>query len=235
MKLLLVFAHPDDETFSSSGTIIKLVKQGFEASLIMATRGEAGMLGEPPITTRKNLGKVREKELKQAAKITGISKIFFLDFIDGTLHKISQKRLQKKILPIVKKERPNMVITFEKNGISMHPDHRAISKATTESLLEFMKTAESPTKLYHVCLPSSHVKIHHAAGLKYEHFGKMEGTPDDEITTRVDITKVYSQKKKAMKCHKTQKKDCETLFKRNELISGKKYEHFKLVAENYII
>lgn len=235
MRLLLVFAHPDDETFSSSGTIIQLVKQGFKATLVMATRGEAGMLGDPPIATRKTLGKVREKELKQATKITGISKIYFLNFLDGTLHKIPQGKLQNKIFVILKREKPRLVITFERNGISMHPDHKAISKAATDSFLEFMKTVKHPTRLYHVCLPKSHLDIQHSAGIKYEYFGTMEGTPDEEITTRVDITNVFVKKVRAMKCHKTQQKDYENLLRRTKLIPGRKYEHFKLIAENHII
>ena len=75
MKVLMVFAHPDDETFSLGGTTKKLTREGHKIILITATKGEAGMLGDPPITTRENLGKVREKELKRAAKITGIKKI----------------------------------------------------------------------------------------------------------------------------------------------------------------
>ncbi|MBI2051429.1 PIG-L family deacetylase [Candidatus Roizmanbacteria bacterium] len=233
MKLLLVFAHPDDETFSSSGTIIQLVKQGFTAKLIMATRGEAGMLGDPPLATRETLGKVREQELREASKITGISQIYFLDFIDGTLHKVSQKKLQAEILPIMKKEKPHMVITFEKNGISMHPDHKAISKAATESFFEYMKTAKHHVRLYHVVLPRSNLKRFEKAGFKYGFFGKMEGTPDEEITTKVDISRVYRTKMKAMMCHKTQQPDWERLLKRAKLLKGR-YEYFTLIAENYI-
>ena len=234
MKLLLVFAHPDDETFSSSGTISHLTRNGVEAKLITATRGEAGMLGDPPLATRKTLGKVREAELKEAAKISGISQIFFLDYIDGTLKDIPTKELVGRILPIMKKEQPDIVITFEKNGISMHPDHIAISKAATEAFRKYMRGAKHHVRLYHVCLPESHLHIHQEAGYRYEHFGKMEGTPDHEISTIVDITHVYEVKVKAMKKHKTQKKDYEALLQRAELIPGNKHEHFKLIAENHL-
>ena len=234
-KVLLIFAHPDDETFSSSGTIVRLTRNGYDARLITATKGEEGMLGDPPLATRETIGKIREKELREAAKITGISKIYFLGFIDGTLQNIPQKKLETKILPIIKKEQPDIVITFEKNGISMHPDHKAVSKATTECFMEYMKTAKHHVRLYHVCLPATHVAIHHKAGFRYEYFGKMEGTPDHEISTKVNIQSVYKIKVSAMRRHRTQKKDYETLLKRNELISGDKHEHFKLIAENKLV
>ncbi len=233
MKILLVFAHPDDETFSSSGTISMLTKKGWTAKLITATRGEAGMLGHPPITTKEKLGKVRELELKKAAKIVGISKIYFLNFIDGTLHKVSQKKLLKKILPLLRKEKPDVVITFHKDGISNHPDHIAISKATTVAFLLYMKTAKKHVRLYHVVLPKSSLEKYEKAGFKYDDFGGMKATPDEEISTNIDIEKVYKAKIKALKSHLTQKKDWERMIKRNELVEGN-WEHFKLIAENTI-
>ena len=234
MRVLLVFAHPDDETFSSSGTVISYSKRGHEIKLVMATRGEAGMLGDPPHVSREKLGAEREKELREAAKLTGISDIYFLDYIDGTLENIPHQELTDKVLSHIYREKPHVVITFEKNGITLHPDHRAISKAATAAFAKYMKGAKHPVQLYHICLPASHVKTHQKAGFKYEHFGKMTGTPDDEITMAVDITSVYNDKIKAMKKHKTQKKDYEMILKRNKLIPGPKYEHFKLVAENRI-
>ncbi len=232
MKVVLVFAHPDDETFTSSGTIINLTQKGHTAKLIMATKGEAGMLGNPPVATKKTLGKIRERELKKAAKVTGISQIYFLDYLDGTLDTIHVEEIEKRITSILKKEKPDLVITFEKNGISMHPDHKVISKATTLGFKKYMSSVNKRVQLYHVCLPITYLKIHHAAGYKYEYFGKMIGTPDDNITTRVDVTKIYPLKEKAMRSHVTQGKDCENLLKRNQLIPGKKYEHFQLIAEN---
>lgn len=233
MKVLLVFAHPDDETFSSSGTVSMLTRNGWTAKLITATRGEAGMLGNPPITTRKNLGKVREQELKKAAKIVGISKIYFLNFIDGTLHKIPQQKLLTKISKLIKKERPDVVLTFHKDGISNHPDHIAVSKAATSAFFLYMKTVKKHVRLYHVVIPKSSLEKYEKAGFKYDDFGGMKSTPDEEISTNMDIKKVYKTKIKAMKSHLTQKKDWEGMLKRNKLVEGN-WEHFKLIAENTI-
>ncbi len=233
MKILLVFAHPDDETFSSSGTIALLTKKGWIAKLIMVTRGEAGMLGDPPFTSQKNLGKVREKELRKAAKIIRILKIYFLGFKDGTLHKIPQKKLLVRILPLIKKEKPDVVLTFDEHGISKHPDHIVVSKVTTLAFYAYMKNAKKHVRLYHVVLPESSNKKFVAAGFRYDYFGGMKPTPDKEITTNVNINKTFKAKIRAMKAHLTQKQDWERLLKRNELLAGN-WEHFKLIAENTI-
>lgn len=234
MKVLLCFAHPDDETFSSSGTLIKLSEKGAKTSLIMATRGEKGMLGDPPITRREDLGKVRERELRKSAKITGISKIYFLDFIDGTLHNVPQKLLQRKILHFMKKENPDVVITFEKHGISRHPDHIAISKATTDAFFTFMQKTRHRVRLYHVGLSKSSIEKFHKEGFRYDAFGGLHAVPDKEISTWVDISKTYKQKVLAMKCHISQKKDWARILKMSKLQKGK-FECFQLIAENTIL
>ena len=61
-KILLVFAHPDDETFSSGGTLIKLSQSGAEISLITATFGQAGQTGPYGQITPEEVGKIRESE-----------------------------------------------------------------------------------------------------------------------------------------------------------------------------
>ena len=106
MKIVFVFAHPDDESFSSGGTIAKLAKKGEKVILITATRGEAGEVGDPPLTTKENLGKTREKELRNAAKILGVRNIIFLNFIDGTLFR-NLKALSKKVLSTLREENPD--------------------------------------------------------------------------------------------------------------------------------
>src|SRR3989338_215960 len=119
MKVIFIFAHPDDETFSSGGTIAKLAQKGVTIKLITATKGEEGQLGNPPIATKDNIAEIREKELKNAAKILGISKIYFLGFKDGSLPMISIKKLSRKVLEILTVEKPDIVVTFGKEGASL--------------------------------------------------------------------------------------------------------------------
>ena len=137
MKIMFVFAHPDDESFATGGTIAKLAKSGWEIKLITATRGEKGLLGDPPTTTKKHLGKTREEELRSATKILGVGKIAFLDLIDGTL-KDHVEDLKNTILSIFIKEAPDVVVTFDRHGGSNHPDHKAVSFAATASFEKYM-------------------------------------------------------------------------------------------------
>ena len=67
-----IFAHPDDETTSSSGTMMKWVKNNNEAYISTGTRGEEGTLGTGDLKIkREDLGKVREKELRHNLDLYG--------------------------------------------------------------------------------------------------------------------------------------------------------------------
>lgn len=231
MKFIFVFAHPDDETFSSGGTIAKLVSQKHKVNLITATKGEAGEPGNPPITTREKIGEVREQELRRAAKILGISEIFFLGFIDGKLRYARNKKLEQKILSIFKKEKPDVVITFDKTGGSNHPDHKAIGRAATNVFFDYKDLVNKQVRLYHTAMPKSFVKQFEKQGLGYNAFGKVRGVIDKDITTLVNIEKTLDTKIKALKEHKTQHQDWERFLKRIDK-NNFHHEFFKLINEN---
>ena len=71
LTVLAVFAHPDDETILAGGILAMLAEQGATLHLLLATRGEGGEPGEPPLTERSQLGMVREAELRCAAEKLG--------------------------------------------------------------------------------------------------------------------------------------------------------------------
>lgn len=233
-KILFVFAHPDDETYGTGGTIAKLSREGFFISLITATNGQAGQTGEYGAISPGELGEIRKKEQKKAAEILGISKIHYLDLMDGELYKHRITKLSLLILKIIKNENPDVVITFEKHGGSNHPDHKKISYATTHAFYEYIKTAKKNIKLYHTAVPRSYLKVYQEKGMANTGFGRPKGTADYEITTRVDISQTFDLKHKAALCHKSQIKDWDRILKRVEHVDLKK-EFFKLIWESEII
>lgn len=228
MKVIFVFAHPDDESFSSGGTIVQLKKNNAVVKLITATKGERGETNG--ICKKEDLGTTREKELRLAARVLGIDEIFFLAFKDGTLIDIAKNKLIQEILKILKYEKPDIVITFDKNGGSNHPDHKTISEAARYAFMEYSKLSKKRVALYHTAIPQSYLAKYRKSGLEYKIFGEMIGTPDEEITTVVDIKITYSQKIKALMHHKTQQKDVERYLKRGKIVDLKK-EFFRLISE----
>lgn len=129
--MLLVFAHPDDESFSCGGVVSKYVENGWQVSLICATHGEAGSSGPYFPDTPAALGAIRERELADAAKILGISQVIFLGYRDGKLKGVTEGELEDALYKKLVEISPDVVITFDTSGVSNHPDHIRICYSTT--------------------------------------------------------------------------------------------------------
>jgi LmbE family N-acetylglucosaminyl deacetylase len=140
--ILVVSAHPDDETLFSGGTLAMYAQKGHDVFILETTRGEGGEVGEPPLTTRENLAAFREQEVRQAARILGARDIFFLPYIDpfmeinGIARRIDAPLAEfaSAIARYVQKTDPQLVITHGSNGEYGHPQHLYTHQATRMAL-----------------------------------------------------------------------------------------------------
>src|SRR5947209_15673491 len=93
LRILGVFAHPDDETFCAGGTFAKYTAGGAQVMVVSATRGEAGQIRSPHVATRRTLGATREEELRLACQQLGVQQSVCLEYRDGTLKDVDQEAL----------------------------------------------------------------------------------------------------------------------------------------------
>jgi LmbE family N-acetylglucosaminyl deacetylase len=163
-RLLGVFAHPDDESFCAGGTFASSVAQGAEVMVVSATRGEAGQIRRAGTATRRTLAHVREQELQFACQRLGIQHARCLDYADGTLKDVDQEVLIKDIVELLRSFRPDVVITFGADGGYGHPDHMAISAATTAACLCSGDSHHFPEQIAAGLAP------HHPEQLYHSHF-----------------------------------------------------------------
>lgn len=215
-KLLVVTAHPDDEAFGPAGTIAKYADLGVEVHLLCATRGEAGQWHQTKIQDK--LHHVREKELLSSAKILGVKKVEFLNFIDGTLCNANYHQLAEKISKKINSFKPQVILTIDRLGVSGHLDHIAVSLTTTYAFLH----ASFGSKLYYHCLP----KENREKDLDDYFIYFPEGYNQDEITTRIDWGKYWDRKVEAMQQHQSQRQDVERILKR--IVKQTRIDHFIL-------
>ncbi len=132
--LLLVLAHPDDESFLAAGTVARLADAGRPAGLVCATRGQAGSLGEPPLATRETIGRVREGELRDACAVLGLELVALLDYEDKRLGEADPDAVRAALVGHLRRERPRVVLTFDPNGVTRHPDHIAVSRFALDAV-----------------------------------------------------------------------------------------------------
>lgn len=168
LRLLGVFAHPDDETFCAGGTLAKYAAAGAAVMVISATPGDAGQIRDARAATRRTLGKVRAEELKRACQQLGVQNVVCLGYGDGTLKDGYHHSLVRDVTRIIREFRPDSIITFGDDGAYGHPDHIAIGAATDEAFRLAADEQHFPEQiaeglscyaaasLYHSYFPRSH-------------------------------------------------------------------------------
>jgi LmbE family N-acetylglucosaminyl deacetylase len=133
--LLLVFAHPDDETFLAGGVACRYASEGARVVLVTATLGERGKTGDPPICAADQLPEVRRAELHRAAAILGIEEIRLLGYRDRDLSAAPPDQVREQLVSILRACRPSVVVSFDPHGGNLHPDHIAISRFAVDAVV----------------------------------------------------------------------------------------------------
>jgi N-acetylglucosamine malate deacetylase 2 len=195
--LLALFAHPDDETYRCGGTLALLVRRGVHVQVVTATRGEAGSCGDPPLCQAKELGAVREAELRCACQALGIAPPLVWDYIDGALNAVNDEQAIDGLLAQIRALRPDTLLTWPPHGLSGHPDHQAVSRWATAALHRAAEEGiDYPTALYYLAVPRS---VADTLGLKQLH-----ALPDEEVALAIDVMPVWEYKMAAIRCHRSQ-------------------------------
>lgn len=155
-RLLAVFAHPDDEVFCAGGLLARWVATGGAAMVVSATRGEAGQIHDTEAATRRTLGAVRERELRLACGRLGVGHVECLDYQDGALQSVDEMALAQHVAAYVRVFEPDIVVTFGPDGGYGHPDHIAISTATTLACQIIGHESGHAPQLYYGAFPRQH-------------------------------------------------------------------------------
>lgn len=200
LRLLVVVAHPDDEAFGCGSVLADAARHGADVTVACATRGE---LGEPEPgsgLTRADLPAARERELRDACALLGVARVELLDYLDsgvdgdpapGSLAAADPLVLRDRVLALVDEVRPHVVVTLDASD--GHRDHAAMRDATLAAI-ELARIRPAATYLF--CL---------ARSLMREFTGlETLGTPDEEITTLVDVADLLDLRWRAIRAHASQ-------------------------------
>ncbi len=209
MLLLVVIAHPDDESFGCGSVLARAAADGNETAVLCATRGEAG---ESRIRT-DDLAALREAELRAAASILGVGRLDLLDYADsgmtggpesGTLAAAKLSEIAAEVRTVIDDLRPDVVVTLDASD--GHRDHAMIRDAT----LAAVDTAKQPpAATYLWCLARSSMErwAEHmrsaGGGDAYLSIGEL-GTPDEDITLTIDVAAHLPTRWAAIRAHASQ-------------------------------
>jgi LmbE family N-acetylglucosaminyl deacetylase len=126
--LAAVFAHPDDETFATGGTLAKYADEGARISLYCATDGDAGRTSGIPVASREELGRIRRAELLDACARLGIRSVDHGGHADGALNSADPDVVLGQIVAFLRRERPQVVLTFGPEGAPTGGEPKRLSQ-----------------------------------------------------------------------------------------------------------
>ena len=233
-RLLLVHAHPDDETINNGVTMAKYAASGAQVTLVTCTRGEEG---EVLVTELANLasdkddklGEHREVELKDAMAQLGINDFRFLGAPNkkwrdsGMMGTTQNERgdvfwqadldeASHELVKIILEIKPQVLITYDEFGGYGHPDHIKAHRVTMRAAELAAEQGWQISKIYWNTMPRSVIQmgIEKMKEVGSDFFGAESADdlpfakPDELVTTVVNAPEYVPQKLEAMKAHATQ-------------------------------
>ena len=233
-RLLLVHAHPDDETINNGVTMAKYAASGAQVTLVTCTRGEEG---EVLVTELANLasdkddklGQHREIELKDAMTQLGINDYRFLgapnkkwrdsgmmatpqNDRDDVFWQADLDEASHELVKIILEIKPQVLITYDEFGGYGHPDHIKAHRVAMRAAELAAEQGWQVSKIYWNTIPRSVIQmgIEKMKEVGSDFFGAQSvddlpfAKPDELVTTVVNAPEYVPQKLAAMKAHATQ-------------------------------
>jgi N-acetylglucosamine malate deacetylase 2 len=181
--VVVIYPHPDDESFGAAGTISKFREEGVPVTYLCGTLGEMGRnMGSPTFANRETLPEIRKKELIKACEVLDID-LQMLGYRDKTVEYEDRSEVAKHLKGLLEELDPSLVITHYPEH-AVHPDHNALGAAAIEAV-RLMDEGQRP--------------VVWAQAISRD-YPEVLGTPD--IIN--DVRKYFDKKMEAILCHDSQ-------------------------------
>jgi N-acetyl-1-D-myo-inositol-2-amino-2-deoxy-alpha-D-glucopyranoside deacetylase len=232
-RLLLVHAHPDDETITTGATMARYAAEGAHVTLVTCTLGEEGEILVPELAQlaadrADQLGGYRIGELKRAMAALGVTDYRFLGgagcyrdsgMIDTPQNnhprafwRADPERAAAQLAEVLCEVRPQVVVTYDPDGLYGHPDHIQAHRVTMRAI-ELAADVWRVRKVYFPSEPRALLAkgIERFAASAENPFAGITDvdalpfvTPDEKLGARIDASAYAGAKEAAMRAHATQ-------------------------------
>lgn len=202
-----IFAHPDDEAFGPSGTLLLETRAGAELHLITLTAGEHGTNPD----NHADLGTVRLEEWRAAGKLIGATTMSHFGYIDGTLnnevHIAITQRLEAMVRDVLATQTVPVDVefmSFDLNGITGHIDHIVAARSACLAFYRLKAAGLPLSRIRLACLAHTHLSMPNTDFVYME-----PGRGTQEINETIDARSVIDDVYAIMRTHHTQRNDSE--------------------------
>jgi LmbE family N-acetylglucosaminyl deacetylase len=193
LRILAIFAHPDDAEFSIGGSAARWAAEGAEITYVVVTDGAAG--SNDPNQDLRALVRLREEEQRCAARVCGVREVLFLGYPDGALQPTIE--LRRELTRIIRQLRPDRVVCGDPTAVFYgdeyinHPDHRAVAEAAVYAVFPSAETRPIFPELL-------------AEGFEPHKVRELWISGAEHPNTWVDISATLERKIEALRCHRSQ-------------------------------
>lgn len=205
--LFAIFAHPDDESFGPSGTLLMETQAGTELHLILLTSGDSGMNPD----NHSDLSNVRLEEWRTAGTLMGAQDMHYLGYKDGQMnnHSVIEivERITDLITPVIMAAPADAQIDFitnDLNGITGHIDHIVAARAACQVFYQMKKDDERFQRIRLCCLSRKD-----APRINVDWVYMEAGRTLEEIDETVDARHLRNEIITIIRTHHTQRHDGE--------------------------
>lgn len=205
-RVLVVVAHPDDESFGLGAVLAEITAAGAAVTLLCLTHGEASTLP----AAAGGLHDVRARELAAAAAVLGLERTALRAYPDGRLADERRARLAGEVLDEVRRSRPDGLLVFDPSGVTGHPDHAAATAA-----------AVAAAELADLPVLGWTVPDEVADRLNAEHGTAFTGTPAEDVDLVLTVDR--TRQRAAITAHASQAVPTSVLWRRLELLGDSEY------------
>ncbi|HEX3828724.1 MAG TPA: PIG-L family deacetylase [Sporichthyaceae bacterium] len=217
---VFLHAHPDDEAIGSGGTIAALAAAGHRAVVLLATRGERGIV-PAELAEADGLGELRAAEAHRSAELLGAARLAFLGYRDsgeqpgdpapGSFAAADPDEAAARVVQLLREEAADALIIYDEHGITGHPDHVQVHEVGMRAAagLPGLRVYQGTLSESQLAVFVANVAIFLAgagAGAPSAAGGgpTLYASPDASVTTRVDARPWSARKRAAMAAHASQ-------------------------------
>jgi LmbE family N-acetylglucosaminyl deacetylase len=210
-SVVVVCAHPDDESFGLGAVVSSFVEAGSRLGLLCLTHGEASTLHD----VAGELHVVRAEELEAASTVLGVDRVALLDYPDGRVAGCDADALADVVAGWSGALAPSGMLVFDEGGITGHADHQAATAAAVRA------AAMLGLPVLAWALPNA------VAEVLNDEFGTVfVGRRDDELDVACSVDR--TRQLEAIHCHRSQSADNPVLWRRLELLGSR--EHLRYLG-----
>jgi len=149
--ILCIYAHPDDETSAGAALMKMYAAQGVDIHIVTATRGELGSLGTNGVVVkREDLPAVREAEQRAVLRHLGVTNgPTYLGYRDQDVDKADLEEAVGKVLVVMDRARPDVVMIHGPTGLSNDPDHIAMHEIASKAFERYHENEGAKARLFY--------------------------------------------------------------------------------------